>query len=335
MAFIAIDARADVVGSKKGKLTPAQHAQLNAWCLASKTGILDWGSRCSTTANTYSVSGGVARVFFHSGFVVICGRLVECEENSYVDVGAPAVGTASGKIILRFALSNTGNEEFSVDTTTDSLVQQDLNDNTNGTYEFELCQYTANDQTVMITSQNTNYVPDIGGKLEQFITVITGSGMSGTGTPPLQGYNRSKGTIEYRLSPLDSYNTSKGTIEQRLTNLGFRQGGISNVSGMAISNATLRRQGNYVIGQFTFLYSNPYVTSFRFILPEYFRPYSSISTTVGVRYQENGVSRSASGIMYIGTNGVVECNLSDTAVGSSFGSGSSTVHFGFEAPPII
>ena len=29
MAFIPIDAKADIQGSKKGKLTPYQHAQLN------------------------------------------------------------------------------------------------------------------------------------------------------------------------------------------------------------------------------------------------------------------------------------------------------------------
>lgn len=233
MAFIAIDARADVAESKKGKLTPAQHAQLNAWCLASKTGILDWGNRCESTAASYSVSGGSATVYFKKGFAVICGRLVECEEGSSVTVEAPSVGTVNGKIILRFNLSNSGAEEFEATTKTGALVQQDLNDNpTTGVYELELYSYTATPTTVTLSRSNTDYIPDIGGKLAQFITVLTGTGMTGTGNPPLQGYDQ-----------------SKGTIEERLTSLGFKEGNILNVGGSVVGK--IYRQCNYVIGKIT------------------------------------------------------------------------------------
>lgn len=233
MSFIAIDARADVAESKKGKLTPAQHAMLNAWCLASKTGILDWGNKCESSAESYSVSGGAATVYFKKGFVAICGRLVECEEGSSVVVAAPSVGTVNGRIILRFNLSNSGAEEFEATTKTGALVQQDLNDNpTTGVYEFELYSYTATPTTVTLSRANTDYIPDIGGKLEQFITVLTGSGMTGTGNPPLQGYDE-----------------SKGTIEERLTSLGFKEGNILNAGGSVVGK--IYRQGNYVIGKIT------------------------------------------------------------------------------------
>lgn len=232
MSFIAIDARADVAESKKGKLTPAQHAQLNAWCLSSKTGILDWGNRCESTSSSYSVSGGTASVYFKKGFVVICGRLVECEEGSSVLVSAPSVGTVNGKIILRFNLSNSGAEEFEATTKTGALVHQDLNDNpTTGVYEFELYSYTATPTTVTLSRTNTDYIPDVGGKLAQFITVLTGTGMTGTGTPPLQGYDK-----------------SKGTIEERLSSLGFKQGNILRAGSVV---GKIYRQGNYVIGSIT------------------------------------------------------------------------------------
>lgn len=211
MAFIAIDAKADVLNSKKGKLTPAQHAQLNAWCLANKTGILDWGGKCESTAQSYSVINGIATVVFHKGYIVICGRLVECEENSTVEITAPTSGFINGSIILRYNLNSSGNDEFQATTTTANLTQQDLNDNPiSGVYEFELYRYMATNTTVILT-RNTEYVPDIGGKLEQFITTLTGTGVIGSGNPPLQGYDK-----------------SKGTIEARLTDLGFKKASITN-----------------------------------------------------------------------------------------------------------
>lgn len=232
MAFIAIDAKSDVTESKKGKLTPAQHAMLNAWCLSSKTGILDWGNMCESTSSSYSVSGGTASVYFKKGFVVICGRLVECEDGSSVLVSAPSVGTVNGKIILRFNLSNSGAEEFEATTKTGALVHQDLNDNpTTGVYEFELYSYTATPTTVTLSRTNTDYIPDVGGKLEQLVTVLTGTGMTGTGTPPLQGYDK-----------------SKGTIEERLSSLGFKQGNILRAGSVV---GKIYRQGNYVIGSIT------------------------------------------------------------------------------------
>lgn len=238
MAFIAIDAKADVAGSKKGKLTPAQHAQLNAWSLASKTGILDWKNasdentmyRCE--AKSYSISDGKVTVIFNKGYIVICGRLVECEQDTRVTFDAPISVTVTGSIILRFSLSNLGEGEggeFEVTTKSGALTQQDLNDNPlTGVYEFELYSYLATPTTVTLTRTNTDYIQPVQ-------TFLIGTGMVGTGAPPLQDYNKGEGTIEYRL----------GDIDTRLTALGFNEADIS-VAG--ISNALhLKRQGNYVI----------------------------------------------------------------------------------------
>ena len=90
MAFIPIHAKADIVGEKKGKITPAQASLLNAWCLASKTGILDWGGKCEATATSYSISNNVATIVLNKGYIVICGRLVEVEQNTSIVVDTSA-----------------------------------------------------------------------------------------------------------------------------------------------------------------------------------------------------------------------------------------------------
>lgn len=241
MAFIAIDAKADVADRKKGKLTPAQHAQLNAWCLASKTGIFDWGGRCESTLSSYTVSGGSATVIFNKGYLVICGRFVECEDNTQIDITAPISGTVSGKIIVRFNLNNSGNDEFVLTFKTGALRQDDLNINPLGTYEFELYSYEITPSTITLTRTNTDYIPDIGGKLAQFITVLTGTGMTGTGNPPLQGYDQSKGTIEERLDAL-GFSQGDVTLHWVSTNQG--------VTDITVQNA-IKKQGKIVWANFT------------------------------------------------------------------------------------
>lgn len=232
--FIAINAKADVSGSKKGKLTPAQNAQVNAWCLSSKTGIFDCLGRCEATSTSYSAMSNEAIVDFHNGYIVICGRLIECEEGSTVKIVTPLSGSIDGKIILRYDLNNGGENEFVVTTTTAALVQQDLNENPiTGVYEFELYSYTATPTNVTLVRNNTDYIPDIGGKLNQLITVLTGTGIVGSGNPPLQGYN-----------------TEKGTVEERLTRLGFRRGSVMMAVGTA-SSQNIRRQGNYCLFNLT------------------------------------------------------------------------------------
>ena len=101
MAFVPIDAKADIQGSKKGKLTPAQHAQLNAWSLTGKTGILDCLDRCQATSTSYTAIDDIATVTFKKGYFVICGRLVECESNTKFTMNTPAIGSVSGKIVLK------------------------------------------------------------------------------------------------------------------------------------------------------------------------------------------------------------------------------------------
>lgn len=228
MAFIPIDAKADIEGSKKGKLTPAQHAQLNAWCLASKTGILDCLDKCEAEFSSYTATDNKATVVFKKGYIVICGRLVECEAGTKVEVITPVSGEISGKIILRYSLSAVKEDEFVVETKVGSLIQQDLNDNPlTGVYEFELYSYKATPTTVTLTRTNTDYVPDIGGKLSQFEKSLTDEG-----------------------KPLGGYDTSKGTIEERLTALGFNEVPTTFNFGMAVgtvkyNTGSIKQEGKF------------------------------------------------------------------------------------------
>ena len=59
---------------------------------------------------------------------------------------------------------------------------------------------------------------------------VDGSGMQGTGDPPLQGYNK-----------------SKGTIEERLTNLGFKQLSTSVLKNIAVSGANSGNIGSITL----------------------------------------------------------------------------------------
>ena len=249
--FIPIDARADVADSKKGKLTPAQHAQLNAWCLANKTGILDWGDKCQSTSSSYAVINSEATVYFQKGYIVICGRLVECEGGTDITLQSLTNGER-GWIVAKYDLTATGAGEFSVvqkKSTEGALVQQDLNDNPiTAKYEFALYEYevTSNGSDLVLT-RTGDYVPDIGGKLKQFEEELTAEG-----------------------KPLNGYDTTKGTIEERLTDLGFKTGNATNLVNM--NSVTLKKLGKFVICTCS---CNATVNDASCRIPAEFRPYET------------------------------------------------------------
>ena len=168
MAFIPIDAKADIQGSKKGKLTPAQHAQINAWCLAKKTGILDCLGRCEATQLNYTTTTDTVKVVFNDGYIVICGRFIECEKGTGFEITVPVTGSVAGKIVLRCDLSSNKEKEFEIISKTDDLKKQDLNENPlTGIYEFELYSYIATPTGITLSRNNKEYIPDITTKLEE------------------------------------------------------------------------------------------------------------------------------------------------------------------------
>lgn len=268
MAFIPIDAKADVQGSKKGKLTPAQHAQLNAWSLASKTGILDCLDRCEAENTIYTATNNEAVVVFKKGYIVVCGRLVECEQGTQVTIRTHPTANTFGRIVLRYDLSASQGQEFEVVTTSAALRQQDLNENPlTGLYEFELYRYTATPTSVTLAERTSSYIPDIGGKLAQFEASLKDEG-----------------------KPLHGYDDTKGTIEERLTRLGFKSGAIKfvdNTYGSENNTNTMSngvfRSGNYVICHlnvnFAFVPGFPIINEKILELPENFRPKENVWVT--------------------------------------------------------
>ena len=192
MSFIAIDAKADISYNevneslphstqKKGKLTPAQHAQINAWCLAKKTGIFDYLGKCEYDTNLTNLipQDGNVTVFFKKGYVAICGRIVECEAGTKVEINTNEM--PNGKIVLRYDLRASKDEEFKVVVVSQSTIleQNDLNENTeNGVYEFELYSYSLSGSSIVLTRSNTEYIKDISSKIDDIEERLTKMGFS-------------------------------------------------------------------------------------------------------------------------------------------------------------
>lgn len=232
MSFIPIIARADITenGStptatiKKGKITPSQMAQLNAWVLAKKTGILNCLNKCQATAST--ISSNKSTITFSSGYIVVCGRLIECESGTTVEINT--LQYPNGKIVLSVDLSSLKEDEVKINVVSPStvLANDDLNEKPlNGKYDFELYSYKTSGTTVTLTRADTAYVPDIEGKFLQFEENLVAEG-----------------------KPLYNYDMSKGTIEERLTALGFRQGSVLGLpQGVSVSQNKIIRSGNYCI----------------------------------------------------------------------------------------
>ena len=317
--FIAINAKADIQGSKKGKLTPAQNAQVNAWCLASKTGIFDFGGKCLASSSSFVAINNEATIDFHNGFVAICGRIIECEEGTQVKVVTPTTGTINGKIILRYDLAANGANEFTVTTTNAELVQQDLNENPiTGVYEFELYSYTATPTNVTLVRNNTNYISDVANKLNS--------------------HTRNIARLNKLTYSLDDYDMSKGTIEQRLTNLGFKRGSVRMAVGTA-SSQNIRRQGNYCLFDLTAdigVKIEKSTTVYLAVLPSEFYPISRITTYAKYTY-DGGIS--GTGYAKVTITHVFGVVLSEFSVVTNVGylvkiTGVEIKNVGYEANPI-
>lgn len=231
MAFIPIDAKADLSNSKKGKLTPAQHAQLNAWSLAGKTGILNCLDKCSAQQTTIFVQDGdtEATVVFNKGYFVVCGRLVECEQGTTVTIPLPAGGgTSNGYIVARFDLSASGASELTITTKrlSETLDAEDLNSNPiSGKFDFVLYKYGLSSSSFHAVylyrdhAHNKEYIPAMS-------TEIASLGRS----------------VEQLVAQESEIRAEISDIEERLTALGFNEGSITGISG-----ATLTRMGKYAI----------------------------------------------------------------------------------------
>lgn len=233
--FIPVNAKADIQGSKKGKLTPAQNAVVNAMTLEKQTGIFVIGNKCEALAS--SPSYDEVTVTFDSGYFAVCGRLVEVEKGSAVKVSLPASGKVEGNIVARFNLGQSGEEEFKVFATDQLLVQEDLNTVSTGVYDFSLYEYEATPSGVTLKPRKDSiYIYPSHKRVNDLREDV----MDGTTVVKTARDYASGGTIDTKLT----------SLEQRVTNLGFKTGS----SGM--SGATLRTQGK--CGILSILQGAPY-----------------------------------------------------------------------------
>lgn len=264
MAFIAVNAKADVEGSKKGRLTPAQNAVINAFSLAKQTGILDIGGKCVASVTKTDMASHYAEVTFSNGFFVVQGRFVQCEDGTIVTVDLPTSGTQYGNIVARFSPSSAGNAEFQVIAKTGELTQNNLHTEQTGVYEFSLCEYTAT-PTGLSLNMNKDYIisaESVAKERQADLTRIEGNGQDFGGVKPtlytnapLNGYRREKGSVETRLGvivtdldqakqDINSAKQSISSLDARLANMGFKQGRIDVLSD---AGATLTKVGTYAI----------------------------------------------------------------------------------------
>lgn len=253
MAFIPIHIRADIQGSKKGRITPAQQAQLNAWSLSKKTGILDWGGKCTIT-NTVPerASNGDVTITFNKGYIVICGRLIECEDGTNFTFNTSANET--GKIVLKIDLNSSGENEFVIEKTTRSqLTQQDLNENpVTGIYEFELYSYTTTATNVSFTSSVSSYVKNLDGLVEDIKSDVRSDIEK----------------IETRLDRL-GFKSGKLTPQKQFTNL------VGNDDGI------ITREGNRVVMNFLITFESSSNGGVLFTVPSWAIPKNDDGLYIG------------------------------------------------------
>lgn len=177
--------------SKKGKIRAEDLAALFAFCLpGAKTGILDTLNTCDYYDVNVTPNDEVS-FRLHSGYVVICGRLIYIEEDTQFHITLPVSGTVRGSFGIKVDLSNIEDAEVTFySKESGSLTKTDLNENPSlGVYEFELYKYDATPTTFAFSEKTT----DIISRLKD--TAVYTMGRDGT---PIYGR-----TIEERLLTLE------------------------------------------------------------------------------------------------------------------------------------
>lgn len=126
--------------------------------LTKQTGIWNKYNKCDVTAPIdYSVSG-YGTIKFNSGAINICGRVIYIDADT--ELAIPLTATSTGSIGVKVDLSQAVGEQVDFySKTTQSLTQQDLNENKNGVYEFEIFKYTSNGVSITLTKQNNLIEP--------------------------------------------------------------------------------------------------------------------------------------------------------------------------------
>lgn len=129
---------------------------INAMALYKQTGIINKFDKCTVTAPIDYTTTGYGTITFNDGAIVICGRVIYIEAGTTLAI--PITTTAGGSIGVKVDLNqNAGSQVAFYSKTTQTLTQQDLNENkTDGIYEFEIFKYTSNGTTLTLTYQTAS-----------------------------------------------------------------------------------------------------------------------------------------------------------------------------------
>lgn len=283
----------------------------------------------------YSINGSIFKI--NSGVVVLQGYDVEIDANGW-ELTVDNVATKRYfSVYLEINLATqTADIKSMYDTAGYPTVSSgdDLTASPTGTARMLLYQLTAQNGVISEVSKKVTEIKYSKTLIETEATAIRNDLMSGS--------------LVAKIAQYASSDTEKGTIEERLTKLGFRSGSVSlSIPGYgSMGNATLTRQGNYVIVRLNIFNAKISATPSGEIgtLPENFRPASSqtcrigglgrLYTGVGSPYQVScryDLTISLSGVMSITTP---FATIGDPPVDRVCSLHQTTVSIGFEARPI-
>lgn len=155
MALIPITFKADIPDNKKGNIRAEDFSALLSFGLSKDAGILNiTGQDCSAFGNI-NVVGSTAQVTFHKGYVVIFGRAIYVEEGTQVAFNLPSSGTVNGVLGIKVNLAESGANEVSwFQKTTTPQIDDLLNKNAGGVYEFVIYNYTATPNSFTLSEEN-------------------------------------------------------------------------------------------------------------------------------------------------------------------------------------
>lgn len=259
--------------------------------------VKDFGNECSSTTN-----GNIFHI--NSGRLVLQG--VECDiDANGVDITIDTVSATRYYVV--YLQVNLNNDQVSILSTYSTSAYptvsagDDLTANNVGTARLPLYKFEATNGSIANVVKMVTTIPYL-----------------------LQDYDFTNGTVEARFADID----------ERLTRLGFRQGSIS-VTSLWVQDVTvneIKRQGNYVIVNFSASSVSYFTTSYREvvlgIISSEFKPKETIQ--VGAMVRRDISSPYMLVLVTIHVDGTVTI-ASDEAFSNYIG---FKFNFGYEANPI-
>ena len=153
--------KADIENNPKGNLLAEDLGTQFAF-LYPTAGILNITGQDASQFGGINIVGSTAQVTFHSGYIVIQGRLIKIEEGTEVAFNLPSSGTANGVIGVKINLAENGTNEVTwFQKTTAPQTDNILSSSQNGVYEFVIYSYTATANTFVLGEKTSEIISNI------------------------------------------------------------------------------------------------------------------------------------------------------------------------------